>query len=401
MLIGYLRDVNPAAMSAGVASFMLYVFLGLPVQLAVLQDLGLTDSEATSWAVITWLTTGAVSLGVTLYLRQPLSITMSIPSIVYLGTLGTQYSFPELAGANLMAAALILVLGVLGVGARMLRWFPLPLVMAMFAGTIIGFVIRLVDASVSDAGLILPIVGAFLLGHAIGNPRLPPVGLAVATGVLMLTLTQQWGAPDATATLPQLAVPTFKFTVAAFIEVAIPLVLLTVAIGNTQGIGYLQAQGYQVRANFVTIVSGLNSLVNAVFGGSPAGVGRSGIAVMASPEAGPRHARYWACVVPSVLSIGVAFLVGPVIAVVESLPGTFIAAIAGLAILSALQGALAQAFRGNLQFGATIAFAVAMTPFSYLGLGAPFWAIVAGLAASFAAERRTLLEYWFGYHDAG
>lgn len=68
--------------------------------------------------------------------------------------------------------------------------------------------------------------------------------------------------------------------------------------------------------------------------------------------------------------------------------------LAGLAILSSLQGALETAFGGKLRFGALVALAVAATPFSVLGITSGFWALPAGVAVSALAERTDLFGYW-------
>ncbi len=45
---------------------------------------------------------------------------------------------------------------------------------------------------------------------------------------------------------------------------------------------------------------------------------------------------------------------------------------------------------------ATVARTGAATPFSVFGITSAFWAILAGIAASFMAERGALLAYWRG-----
>ena len=47
----------------------------------------------------------------------------------------------------------MLLMGILGVGGRIMRWFPLPIIMGMFAGSILGYVTRLVAATVEDVGV--------------------------------------------------------------------------------------------------------------------------------------------------------------------------------------------------------------------------------------------------------
>jgi benzoate membrane transport protein len=76
------------------------------------------------------------------------------------------------------------------------------------------------------------------------------------------------------------------------------------------------------------------------------------------------------------------------------LPRTYLFALAGLAVLSALQDALEKAFGGTLRFAALIAFGVAATPFSVAGITSAFWAVVAGLIAALLVERPDLLAVW-------
>ena len=58
--------------------------------------------------------------------------------------------------------------------------------------------------------------------------------------------------------------------------VTLPMVVLAMGLGNVEGLGFLLAQGYRVPVTVVTLVAGINSVVNAVFGGHPAIVARTG-----------------------------------------------------------------------------------------------------------------------------
>jgi benzoate membrane transport protein len=135
-------------------------------------------------------------------------------------------------------------------------------------------------------------------------------------------------------------------------------------------------------------------MANAVFGGHAATVARTGVAIVAGPDAGAVSGRYWAAVISAALTLVLALASTPVASLLNVLPKTYVLALAGVAILSSLQDALEKAFGGKMRFGALVAFAVAATPFAILGVSSAFWAIFAGILASALAERQQLVEFW-------
>jgi benzoate membrane transport protein len=160
------------------------------------------------------------------------------------------------------------------------------------------------------------------------------------------------------------------------------MVLLTVAAGNVQGFAYLKSQGYRVNVTAVTVITGLTTVINSLFGGHPAAVGQIAVAYAAGPEAGPAEHRYWAIVLPSIGAILIAYLAGTAIALASAMPASFVLTIGGLAMLPIVQKALGAAFGSELRFGPTVAFVVAATPFAVAGLSAGLLALVFGIAAS-------------------
>ena len=186
------------------------------------------------------------------------------------------------------------------------------------------------------------------------------------------------------------------FSFSAFLAISLPLIVLSIGLGNVQGLGYLAEQGYRVPADKVTLVLGLNSVINAIFGGHTAQVSRNGIPIMASPQAGPMHARYWASLLVAGAMLLIALGAAPVTSLLAILPHGYVIALAGLAILPSFQDAMERAFSGTLRFGALASFLVAATPFSILGVTSAFWALVVGLAFAFVTDRVELLSHWRG-----
>ena len=389
-----LADLNAAAAWAGITAFVWYAFGTVPLHIAVSGQLGLSTAQTSSWIFIVWFSGAVASIGLSFLYRQPIPITWTIPGLVYLGTLAGRYSIAEIAGANLVAGVLLLVLGALGVGGRIMRWLPLPIVMGMFAGSILAYVLRMVTATVEDVAVAGTAVGCYFIGRLINNPRLPPVGMAVVGGALAVALAGTVGATAVEWTVPALAIPDVSFSASALIAVSLPMVVLAMGLGNVQGLGFLLAQGYRVPVNTVSTVVGAASVVNAAFGGHAATVARTGAAILASADAGPAAGRYWASVIAAALTIVLACAATPVASLLGVLPKSYIYAVAGLAILASFQDALEKSFGGKLRFGALTGFIVAVTPFAILGITSAFWAIIAGVLASALVERKQLLESW-------
>ena len=387
-------DLNAAAAWAGITAFIWYAFGTVPLHIAVSGQLGLSTAQTSSWIFIVWFSGAVASIWLSLHYRQPIPITWTIPGLVYLGTLAGRFSFAEIVGANLVAGVLLLVLGALGVGGRIMRWLPLPIVMGMFAGSILAYVLRMVTATVEDMAVAGTAVGCYFIGRLINNPRLPPVGLAVVGGAVAVALAGTVGAKPVEWTMPAFAIPDMSFSISALVAVSLPMVVLAMGLGNVQGLGFLLAQGYRVPVNTVSTAVGAASVVNAVLGGHAATVARTGAAILASADAGPAAGRYWASVIAATLTIALACAATPVASLLGVLPKSYIYAVAGLAILASFQDALEKSFAGKLRFGALTGFIVAATPFAILGITSAFWAIVAGVLASALVERKQLLESW-------
>jgi len=102
-----LRDLHAAAWWAGLTAFVWYAFGTVPLHISVSEQLGLTTAQTSSWIFIVWFSSAVASIATSLYFRQPIPITWTIPGLVYLGTLAGRFSFAELVGANLVAGVLV------------------------------------------------------------------------------------------------------------------------------------------------------------------------------------------------------------------------------------------------------------------------------------------------------
>jgi len=270
----------------------------------------------------------------------------------------------------------------------------MPILMAMFAASILEYETRLVD-TVSDKALIaVPMVAAYVAGRLLEKPRLPPVGLAVIAGAVAIAATGEVGHLTVHSTLPALKSPGFDVSPEAILTVTVPMVVLVLGLGNVQSLGFMMAEGYRPPHNVVTGLIGGITVLNAVFGGHPASLARTGTAMVSGREAGAFESRYWAAFVSMVPALGVGLATGLVVSVINILPAAFIFAMAGLAILGPFQDAMARGFSGSLRLGCTVAFVVTLSSLTLHGIPPAFWALVAGIGASLLLERHELRRYW-------
>ena len=110
--------------------------------------------------------------------------------------------FPELAGAAMLAGAVVLVTAVLGLTDRLAGWIPVPIVQGLIAGAVLPFVVGIFSAlSTADdrrTGRGADHGGAapswrYLLGHAVLGARFPPILPAFLAGLAVAVATGQLG----------------------------------------------------------------------------------------------------------------------------------------------------------------------------------------------------------------
>src|SRR6185503_2696211 len=76
------RDLDPAAVSAGISAFVFYVSAGVPLLIAIAGRLGLDAAHTSSWFFIVFLSTACTSVVLSLVYRQPLPINWSLPGLL-------------------------------------------------------------------------------------------------------------------------------------------------------------------------------------------------------------------------------------------------------------------------------------------------------------------------------
>ncbi|WP_110650742.1 benzoate/H(+) symporter BenE family transporter [Salinicola peritrichatus] len=344
----------------------------------------LTNGQTVAWLFAVYFLGGLISLVMAIRYRQPITGAYSIPGAAIMSVALVSIPFAEAVGAFIMSGVIVLLLGISGLIGRIMRWLPMPIVMAMIAGALIRFGVGAVE-SVGTAPLIAgTALAAFFLASRFLN-SVPPVLVAAVVGFVVAYFSGavQSANVDIAMVAPQFTLPHFSFD--AFISISVPLAALVIGAENAQATGVLMAEGYRPPVNAMTVISGIGGIVAGALGGHNANIAGPMTAICASEQAGDdRDKRFGATLVNGVLFCLFGLFAGMAVPLILALPKALIASVAGVAMIGVLLAAFQQAFTKSVgyQVGAFVALVVAMSKLSLLGISSPFWALVAGIVVS-------------------
>ncbi len=350
---------------------------------------GLDAATTTSWVGMTWLLSGVFGLLLSLRHRAPVIGAWSTPGVALLaGSLPT-HGINAAVGAYILVAVAVFLVGAAGWFDRLLAHVPRPVVMAMLAGVLFEFGVQTFVVLPQDPWLVVAMVGAYFVARRL-QWRAPVVAAAVA-GVMVALLHGAFGRIDASLSLLHLQFVRPEFSLASTVTLALPLFLVTMTSQYAPGAAVLTAAGYRVPVREALMAGGVLSLLSAPF--ANAGVNSAAIsaAMGTSPDAEPDpERRYTVGVVAGLVYILVAVFTGTMLAFFGAMPATLLAGLAGLGLLSAIGSSVAEAFaQADYRESALMTFLVTVSGVTLLGMGAPFWGLVAGVGVHRLVEART------------
>jgi benzoate membrane transport protein len=359
----------------------------LSLPLAAAQEMGLSAAQTTSWILTLYGLPGLLGLALTILYRQPLLMTGNIFVLIFVASLGGRLSYPELVGACIVAGAIVVLLGALGLTGRLAAWIPAPIVLGLLAGAVMPFVSD-VFTSLGDApALIGGTVLAYFFGRRVLGARLPAVLPALVAGLAIAALGGEFGEVPARLPFPLPTVTNPVFSVHAIATATPVLVVLITLQSNAPSMVFLREHCYRPPERVVNNVSGVGTLLGSLLGPTAASLSLPVTALVAGPEAGEHRLRHRAVYLASGPVLLIALLAGIAADLPEIIPLPLLLALAGLAVVDLLAGALRQITQGPLLLGPLFAFAVALSDVSFLGFGPFFWALVIGTGVSLLLER--------------
>lgn len=386
----FFKDLSVSALVAGFVAVLVGFTSSVAIVFQAATAFGATPAIVASWLWALGLGMGLCTLVPSLWLKKPVMVAWSTPGAAVLASAGVAggFSMHEAVGAFMLCAALITLVGCTGWFERFMDRIPQELAAALLAGVLVRFGMSGFAAAQSAAPLVITMLITYL-----GARRFCPryaVPVTFASAVVYVALS----AGFSTAPIPLgLTIPVWvspQFTLAAAVSLALPLFIVTMASQNLPGVAAIRAAGFgDERANGggmgipvskVITLTGLVTLVLAPLGAFSLNLSAITASICMGPEA---HAepkrRYTAAVACGAFYILIGLFGAAITGVLTAFPPELVAAIAGLALLGTISGALVVALQNVAhREAAVITFVVTLSGVVLAGVGSAFWGVVAG-----------------------
>ncbi|MDR3560582.1 MAG: benzoate/H(+) symporter BenE family transporter [Negativicutes bacterium] len=381
------KNLNVNTVSAGLLSGI----FGITTSLIIIgagTSANLPEAKIISWIFSTFFFGAVVGLILTIKYRQPLPGAWSIPGAALVAISLKQFPFSDMIGAYFVAGVIVFLLGASGLMGRVIRLFPLPIVLAMIVGVLMSFGIGMITSLKASPLVSGTAIGVYLLTYRYRD-KVPPILVAFVISGLVAVITNQFQLSHSSTAviLPQMEMPTF--TIGAVISVAIPLALLVICGEMPKAIGVLMSQGYKPPVNSITTACGIGGMITSFFGGTNVNIAGPMAAICASPDSGKDPDSRYASVLINAAIFGIFGLLASIaVPFVTALPKALINTIAGLAMINVLLTSLQNSFSvGKFQTGSFFALIISLSGVNFFGIAAPVWSLIGGITVSMLIER--------------
>lgn len=342
---------------------------------------GLSPELTASWVWSVSIGVGVTGIVLSWMARAPIITAWSTPAAAFLVTALATTPYAEAVGAYLISAAAFVLLGLSGWFERVIRLIPNGVAAGLLAGILLQFGIG-AFASVSLDPLLAGVLIVSYLAFKRLSARYAVVGILLLGLAFLLLQTRV----DLSSVSLALAAPVFTapaFSLNALLSVALPLFLITLTGQYMPGMLVLRNDGFSTSANPIVTLTGLGSLLMAPFGSHAFNLAAITAAICTGREAHEDPSKRWiAGIAAGALYILVGIFGVTLAAVFMAFPATFIATLAGLALLGTIGGSLASAMAdARTREASLITFLAAAANINLLGIGGAFWGLVIGLLA--------------------
>jgi len=339
---------------------------------------GATAPQIAGWMTSLGIGMGISTLALSWWYKAPVLTAWSTPGAALLATSLQGVTLSETIGIFIFANALILICGISGLFARLMKIIPHSLAAAMLAGVLLRFGLQ----AFSNLEGHLLLCGSMLLAWLVTKafaPRYAIVATLLVGGAVAAlkgdVVTEQL---SFAVVMPEFIAPTFNLTM--LVSIGLPFFLVTMASQNAPGFATLKASGYPVAVSPLMVFTGGLALLLSPFGVYSICIAAITAAICQSPDAHPDASKRWlAAAAAGVFYLMAGIFGGSISGLMAALPLSWIQTLAGLALLGTIGGSLHQALHNEAERDAAIVtFLLTASGATLAGIGSAFWGLVAG-----------------------
>lgn len=339
---------------------------------------GATAPQIAGWMTSLGIGMGISTLALSWWYKAPVLTAWSTPGAALLATSLQGVTLSETIGIFIFANALILICGVSGLFARLMKIIPHSLAAAMLAGVLLRFGLQAFSNLEGHLLLCGSMLLAWLLTKAFA-PRYAIVATLLVGGAVAAlkgdVVTEKL---TLAVVMPEFIAPTFTLT--TLVSIGLPFFLVTMASQNAPGFATLKASGYPVAVSPLIVFTGGLALLLSPFGLYSICIAAITAAICQSPDAHPDASKRWlAAAAAGVFYLLAGIFGGSISGLMAALPLSWIQTLAGLALLGTIGGSLHQALHNEAERDAAIVtFLLTASGATLAGIGSAFWGLVAG-----------------------
>ncbi|MFN0298588.1 benzoate/H(+) symporter BenE [Acinetobacter albensis] len=382
---------NDWSISATVAGFLavLISYSGpLIIFFQAAQKAQVSNTMMISW--IWGISIGAAIAGIFLSIKYkvPVITAWSAPGTALLVTLFPNISLNEAVAAYITSAVVIFLIGITGYFDKLLKWIPQDVAAGMMAGILFQFGLGLFTATDTMPVIVFGMLLVFLVAKRF-TPRYAMVWVLVS-GVLLSLFLGQMNPVNVNFALaiPQFIVP--EWTWNSTLNLAIPLILVSLSGQFLPGMAIMKLSGYDTPAKPIITATSIASLAVACVGGITIVLASITAALCMGKDAHElKEKRYIAGIANGIFYILGGLFAGSIVMLFSLLPKELIAALAGLALLGAIATNISVAMKNEShREAALITFLATASGMQFLGLSSVFWGICIGVIAHLVLTKR-------------
>jgi len=370
---------NISHLSAGFSAVLVGYTSSVIIIIQVATAVGATDQQTSSWLLALGLAMGLSSILFSWFYKAPILTAWSTPGAAMLVGVVGNYHLPEVIGAFIISAVLILLTGLISPLTRLIEKIPNQLATAMLAAILLPFCVNTFTPVMTHPIIFFSMFISFILGKRY-LPRYAML-ILLTIGVICSLIMGVFSDKIIVTSIAHPIWITPTFNLVAAINLSLPLYIITMLSQNLPGFAMLNSHQYEIPVKPILIGTGATNLLFAPFGGFSVNLAAISAAICMNKEVDQDiNQRYRSAIWAGVFYIIAGLWGTAVVTLFLALPNEVSQLLAGLALLGTLMMCLQGSFQQErYRESALITLLVVLSGITFLGIGSTLWGLVAGL----------------------